>query len=70
MPVHPELRTLQGRKAAAKRWPTPPDVVEAIERDYAAARLREAIQNIVADAPPLDETQRAELAALLGGGVR
>lgn len=55
------------------RTPDDPDLVQA-RRDLAAARqaarVADAVRVLVATAPPLTETQRAELAALLRGGAR
>lgn len=41
-----------------------PDVIDA-RRDYRAARLEDAIRKAVAQAPPLSDEQRRQLAVLL-----
>ena len=51
-------RLSRGRAADA------PEVVDA-RRDFAAARLEDYIERVLADAPPLTEKQRTDLAELL-----
>ncbi len=45
--------------------------VEVAERrrDLAAAKIAQYIERVVADAPPLTDSQRSRLAALLTGGA-
>ncbi len=43
---------------------------ENAARDLAAAKIEQYVQRVVADAPPLSDQQRRELAALFTGGAR
>lgn len=57
------VRVAQGRHGAAVRWHKANQTDTA--RDLAAARVEEAIDRILNDAPPLTPAQRDRLAALL-----
>lgn len=65
MPSPGNIRTLQARRAAARRYGHPTD---DLDRDYAAEKLAEYIKRTVEAAPPLSLEQRHRLAALLTGG--
>ncbi|KQZ10041.1 hypothetical protein ASD19_10840 [Microbacterium sp. Root53] len=70
MPAQGSTRSLQGRKAAAVRWGKPD--VDAIDRDFAAAKLEEYISAVVAGAPPLTPAQVDRIVTILRpaiGGV-
>ena len=75
MPLTPEGRSLRGRVAilARRRGPDAPEVLEG-RRVLKAAAAERYIRELVAEAPPLTESQRARLAVLLlspppdGGG--
>jgi hypothetical protein len=45
-----------------------PDVIEA-RREHAASKLEDAIEQVVATAPPLTESQKARLIGLLAGAA-
>ncbi|MEU7916918.1 hypothetical protein [Microbispora bryophytorum] len=64
-----ERLTLMGKVAAATRFhgPDAPETIE-LRREHAAVSIEEYIRAVVADAPPLTETQRDRLANLLRGG--
>lgn len=55
-------RSLQARRAAAKRWHKP---TAELDRDYAAERLAEYVAKVVSDAPPLTPAQQGRISALL-----
>ena len=59
-------RSLQGRRAAAKRWNTAD--ADDLARDLAAVKLEDYIRRTVDAAPPLTDAQRDRLATLLRGG--
>lgn len=65
MPAQSDLRHLQAKHAAAKRWGT--DTADDNARDYAAARLESYIKRVVDNAPQLTPAQRDRLALLLRG---
>ena len=65
MPSSGTVRTLQARRAAARRYGHPTD---DLDRDYAAERLADFIRRTVDAAPPLSAEQRQKLTALLTGG--
>lgn len=60
------VRSLQGRQASAKRW-NHPDADE-LAAEYHAEKLREHIKKVLADAPPLPEAERQQIAQLLMDG--
>lgn len=69
MPVSSDTRRAQARHAAAIRWQKPDQ--DDAARDYAATRIADYVQRIVAEAPPLTVEQRERIARLLtpaGGG--
>jgi len=67
--VDSAVQSAAGKLGALKRRrPDDRHAIEDAERDLKAARLEDYIRRTVADAPPLTETQRARLAALLTGG--
>lgn len=59
----------RNRYAAVKRH-HPDDIerINAARRDLAEAKIAGYIERVVNEAPPLSETQRERLAALLRGG--
>ena len=57
-------RELQAKNAAAKRWRKSDR--DDIAREYAAQRISDYIERVLAAAPPLSDEQRARLAELLG----
>lgn len=59
----------RGRLAYASRKGGDPGALEAARREFKEAKLRKAIQEAVASAPPLSPEQRDRLAALLAGGA-
>lgn len=61
-----EVRSLQGKKAAAVRWAQPNEV--DVSRDLAAAKIAAYIVQITTSAPPLTAAQRSRLTALIGSG--
>ena len=58
-------RKAAGVLAIQTRYKSPfhPDVIEA-RRDHAASKLQDAIEQVVATAPPLTESQKARLIGL------
>lgn len=60
-----EVKSLQGKKAAAVRWASPN--AGEVARDLAAAKIAAYIERVVSAAPPLTNDQRARLTALLSG---
>jgi hypothetical protein len=54
--------------ARAKQTGEPPEVVEALRRDYYAARARDYIREWISSDPAPTPAQRRELATLLAGG--
>lgn len=59
----------RGRVAALSRSRTPDDPdLQAARRDLKAERLKDYINRVVAEAPPLTDEQRRRLAALLVPG--
>lgn len=61
-----EQRRAQARYAAAVRRDLPDKAERA--RDLAAIRIQNYVKKVVDSAPPLTESQRADIAALLAGG--
>lgn len=59
-------KQLQAKSAAAKRWNRPDR--DDLTRDYAAQRISDCVQKILAKAPPLTDEQRERIAALLRAG--
>ncbi len=62
-----EVKSLQGKKAAAVRWASPN--AGEVARDLAAAKIAAYIEKVVSAAPPLTAAQKSRLAALIGGGA-
>lgn len=62
-----EVKSLQGKKAAAIRWGNP-DVTN-VDRDLAAEKIAAYIEKVVSTAPPLTSAQKSRLSALIGGGA-
>lgn len=60
------LRSLHARSAAARRWNSADK--DELARDYAAEKLADYIRRTVDAAPPLSDSQRERLAALLRTG--
>ncbi len=73
MPVNRSAsRTVQGYANSANRkkaiyGPDSPQYIDA-RRDHAVARIEDAIQRTLAEAPPLTNDQADKLASLLRGG--
>jgi hypothetical protein len=65
-----EVLQSRGRIAALSRSRSAndPELVEE-RRALAAAKLEQYIQRVVSAAPPLNEAQKARLAAILRGGA-
>lgn len=63
-----KLKRAVSRAGSAARWGTPDDAVAA-RRELAEARIEEYVTRILADAPPLTDSQRDRLAGLLRGGA-
>lgn len=55
--------------AALRNSPNDSERIVDARRDLAEARIADAIERIVADAPPLTDNQRARLAAMLAPAV-
>jgi hypothetical protein len=64
-----ESRSLRGRlasaSAAARRDPSLEPKVDDLRREFRTERLAEHIEKALATAPPLTDSQRVRLAALL-----
>lgn len=61
----PGMRSLQGKNAALQRWhPDDPNLPRA-RHEYVAGRFRERIEELVKNAPPLTQSQRDAIAAVL-----
>ena len=58
---------IRARIARARRFGEPEDVIEALRRDYYAARCRDYLREWLASDPAPTPDQRRELAALLAG---
>ena len=63
-----EVAEATGRLASVSRW-AGPDSDEAVDarRNLEAAKLERHVREAVAGWPPLSDTQKARIAALLGG---
>ena len=62
----PPLSSLHARYAALTRDRDPDDPVRVqAQRDFAAAKINDYVQQVLADAPPLSDEQRTALAELL-----
>lgn len=69
MPSSPDpLRAAVGRVAYYSRRGESPAKLEEAKRDLSATRLERAIQEALADVPPLSTEQRQRLAVLLARG--
>ena len=71
MPYTPAVLKARATVAAQKRHhPEGGEAVDNAVRDLSEVMLRQHIERVVSQAPPLSDTQRARLAALLqsGGG--
>jgi hypothetical protein len=71
MPYTPAVLKARATVAAQKRHhPEGGEAVDNAVRNLSEVLLRQHIERVVSQAPPLNETQRARLAALLqsGGG--
>ncbi len=63
-------KLLRSRLAAHSRYrPEDTETADSLRRDLRAARAEDYIKKLVAEAPPLSETQRDRLALLLRGGT-
>lgn len=60
------VRSLQGRQASAKRWHHPD--ADDLAAEYRAEKLREHIKKVLADAPPMPDDVRRQIARLLVDG--
>ena len=67
MPTSDKSRAL-GKYAAAVRWGHAPADIADSRRDLAAAQIADYVERIVADAPPLTESQLDRVTALLRAG--
>lgn len=60
-------RQLQAKAAAAKRWNSPDR--DELAREYAAQRISDCIEKVLADAPALTNEQCDRIAAILRSGA-
>lgn len=60
-------KQLQAKVAAAKRWNRPDR--DDLSRQYAARRISDCIEKVLADAPALTDEQRDRIVAILRGSV-
>lgn len=63
-----KLAKARSRVAVAARVGTPDEVTTA-RRDFAAVKLEQYVQRVVAEAPPLTQEQADKIAVLLRGGA-
>lgn len=65
----PEITTRQkqAKAAAAKRWNRPDR--DELAREYAAQRISDCIEKVLADAPPLTGEQCDRIVAILRRGA-
>lgn len=63
----PVLQARSAKAVAVRRGDRA--AAEEATRDLAAAKIAQYIERVVADAPPLTDSQRSRLAALLTGGA-
>lgn len=70
MPITSEAAHLRGRIAGLSRDRSPddPELLDA-RRNLRATMLRDHVQKVLAEAPPLTQEQRDRVAALLRGGA-
>jgi len=59
---------IRARIARAQRFGEPPEVIEALRRDYYASRARDYIREWITSDPAPTAAQRCELASLLADG--
>jgi len=59
---------IRGRLARASRYGATPETLEALRREYYAARAHDYLRDYLAGDPAPTPAQRRELAALLVGG--
>ena len=69
MPPMPAVSTARSQVAALKKHhPNGGEAVDNAVRDLREIRLREYIERVISQAPPLSDQQKARLAALLQSG--
>ena len=69
-PSSPESHAARGRLGGLRRVGASRERVEAAQREIKVAAAEDYIRRLVDSAPPLTESQRARLAALLAPTVR
>lgn len=67
--LNPAVQAAAARLGQSRRWGHSPERITEAHRDLTAERIKDYVRKVLADAPPLSDRQRAEVAGLLGAAA-